>query len=143
VKGSFPSSQLGCYIFAGGGYCGLRPDGSGRIPPEADCARLVNQSGGATRFVLVLNAAARRLGFGSAELDSPSSEAHRLDMSLLELKQEVSRLNKRERRELQAYLIRLRHNTPEWKKATAKRIKAMQAGRRVTAEDLEARIGRG
>jgi len=64
-------------------------------------------------------------------------------MSLLELKQEVSRLNKRERRELHAYLIRLRHNTPEWKKATAKRIKAMQAGRRVTAEDLEARIGRG
>jgi hypothetical protein len=43
-------------------------------------------------------------------------------MSLLELKQEVSRLNKRERQELQAYLIRLRHNTPEWKKATAKRL---------------------
>jgi len=64
-------------------------------------------------------------------------------MSLLELKQEVSRLNKRERQELQAYLIRLRHNTPEWKKSTAKRIKAMQAGRRVTAKELEARISRG
>jgi hypothetical protein len=64
-------------------------------------------------------------------------------MSLLELKQEVSRLNRRERQELQAYLIRLRHNTPKWKKATAKRIKAMQAGRRVTAEELEARVSRG
>jgi hypothetical protein len=64
-------------------------------------------------------------------------------MSLLELKQEVSRLNRRERQELQAYLIRLRHNTPEWKKATAKRIKAMQAGRRVTAEELEVRVSRG
>jgi hypothetical protein len=64
-------------------------------------------------------------------------------MSLLELKQAVSRLNKHERRELQAYLIRLRHNTPEWKRAAAKRIGAMQAGRRVTAEDLEARMGRG
>lgn len=61
-------------------------------------------------------------------------------MSLLELKQEVSRLNRRDRQELHAYLIRLKHNTPEWKKATAKRIKAMQAGRRVTAEELEARI---
>jgi hypothetical protein len=95
------------------------------------------------RFALTLNPAAQELAIGSAKLDSPSSQVHRLEMSLLELKQEVSRLNKRERRELQAYLIRLRHNTPEWKRATAKRIKAMQAGRRVTAEDLEARIGRG
>jgi hypothetical protein len=95
------------------------------------------------RFALALNAAAQELGIGSAKLDSLSSQVHRLEMSLLELKQEVSRLNKRERRELQAYLIRLRHNTPEWKRATAKRINTMQAGRRVTAEDLEARIGRG
>jgi len=64
-------------------------------------------------------------------------------MSLLELKKEVSRLNKRDRQELHAYLIRLRHNTPEWKRATARRIKAMQAGRRVTAEELESRIVRG
>ncbi len=104
---------------------------------------LANQRRGAMGFALVLNAAAQELGIGSARLDSLSSQVHRLKMSLLELKQEVSRLNKRERRELQAYLIRLRHNTPEWKRATAKRIKAMQAGRRVTAEDLEARIGRG
>jgi len=59
-----------------------------------------------------------------------------------ELKQEISRLSKREHQELQAYLIRLRHNTPEWKEATAKRIKAMQAGRRVTAEELETRVSR-
>jgi hypothetical protein len=35
-------------------------------------------------------------------------------MGILELKQAVSRLSKRGRAELQAYLIRLRHNTPEW-----------------------------
>lgn len=64
-------------------------------------------------------------------------------MSLLELKQAASRLSKREREELHAYLIRLRHNTPEWKRATAKKIRAMQAGKRVSAEDLEARIARG
>jgi hypothetical protein len=64
-------------------------------------------------------------------------------MSLLELKQAASRLSKREREELHAYLIRLRHNTPEWKRATAKRINAMKAGKRVSAEELEARIARG
>ncbi|MCX6950859.1 MAG: hypothetical protein NTV51_01535 [Verrucomicrobia bacterium] len=64
-------------------------------------------------------------------------------MSLLELKQAVSQLSKRERTELQAYLIRLRHNTPEWKRATAKRARAMKAGKRVSAEELEARIARG
>ena len=78
-----------------------------------------------------------------AALDVNLPAGQLFDMSLLELKQEVTRLSKRERQELHAYLIRLKHNTPEWKKATAKRIKAMQAGRRVTAEELEARIARG
>ncbi len=64
-------------------------------------------------------------------------------MSLLELKQEVSRLSKRDRTELHAYLLRLKHDTPEWKKATAKRLKAMEAGRFVTAEELEKRIACG
>lgn len=64
-------------------------------------------------------------------------------MSILELKQAASRLSKREREELHAYLIRLRHNTPEWKRATARRLRAMQAGKRVSAEELEERIARG
>ena len=64
-------------------------------------------------------------------------------MSMLELKQRVMRLKKSERRELQAFLIRLRHETPEWKRETARRIKAMQAGRGVTLEELEKRIARG
>ena len=33
--------------------------------------------------------------------------------AMLELKQRVSRLTKNERRELNAYMIRLRHETPE------------------------------
>ena len=36
-------------------------------------------------------------------------------MSVLELKQELSRMSKRDRQELHAYLIRLKHETPEWK----------------------------
>jgi len=58
-------------------------------------------------------------------------------MSLLELKQEVCRLSKRDRQELFAYLLRLRHETPEWRRATAKRIQTMKAGRRVSVEALE------
>jgi hypothetical protein len=64
-------------------------------------------------------------------------------MSLLELKQAANRLTKREREELHAYLIRLRHNTPEWKRKTARTLNAMQAGKRVSAEQLEARIAGG
>ena len=63
-------------------------------------------------------------------------------MSILELKQAASQLSKRERQELHAFLIRLRHNTPEWKRATAARIRAMKTGKRVSAEELEARIVR-
>ena len=61
-------------------------------------------------------------------------------MSVLELKQEVSRMNKRGRQELFAYLIRLKHETPEWKKATASRVTEMKKGRVVTAGELAARI---
>ena len=76
-------------------------------------------------------------------LDLPNDPANFSTMSILELKQAASRLSKREREELQAYLIRLRHNTPEWKRTTARRIRAMVAGKRVSAEALETRIARG
>jgi len=62
-------------------------------------------------------------------------------MSLLELKQEVCRLSKRDRQELFAYLLRLRHEPPEWRRGTAKRIQAMKTGRRVSLEALEAVVG--
>ena len=62
-------------------------------------------------------------------------------MSVLEIKQELSRMSKRDRQELQAYLVRLKHETPEWKKATARRVAEMKKGRVVTAAELQARIG--
>ena len=61
-------------------------------------------------------------------------------MSVLEQKQELSRRSKRDRRELHAYLIRLKHETPEWKKAAARRVTEMKKGRVVTAAELQARI---
>jgi hypothetical protein len=54
----------------------------------------------------------------------------------------MKRLKSRELKELQLYLIRLRHSTPEWKRSTARKIRAVQAGRYVTAEALEKLIGR-
>lgn len=63
-------------------------------------------------------------------------------MSIHELKKAVSRLSKRERGELQAFLIYLRHDSPEWKRKTAKTIREMQAGKRVSAEAIRAHIAR-
>lgn len=64
-------------------------------------------------------------------------------MSLLELKQQISRLSQRERVELQTYLIRLKHGTPIWKRATAKKIREMKAGKFTSIEELETRFARG
>ena len=61
-------------------------------------------------------------------------------MSVLEMKQELSRMSKRERQELHAYLIRLKHETPEWKRAAAKRVAEMKKGRVMTGAEIEARI---
>ena len=61
-------------------------------------------------------------------------------MTLLAIKHEMRRLKPRELKELQSYLIRLRHSTPEWRRATARKIRTVQAGRYVTAEALEKRI---
>jgi hypothetical protein len=63
-------------------------------------------------------------------------------MTLLAIKRQMDRLSSRELKELNSHLIRLRHSTPEWRRATAKKIRAVQAGRYVTAESIEARIAR-
>jgi hypothetical protein len=52
-------------------------------------------------------------------------------MTMLELKEEVSRLSSRQRRELNAHLIRLRHQTPAWRKTISKRMREMDAGKKV------------
>ena len=64
-------------------------------------------------------------------------------MSVLEIKQNLSRLSGQEQREIQIYLQQLRRRTPAWKKATAKKINDVLAGKFVTIEELEARIRRG
>jgi hypothetical protein len=61
-------------------------------------------------------------------------------MTLLQLKQEISRLSLRERRELNAYMIRLRHERPEWKKEISRRMREMDAGKKVSLTEIERRI---
>jgi hypothetical protein len=64
-------------------------------------------------------------------------------VSILELKQQVSKLSKRQRQELHAYLVRMSHETPEWKRTTARRIDAMKRNRRVSHAELAERVRRG
>ncbi len=63
-------------------------------------------------------------------------------MTMLELKQAVSHLSKSQRRELNAYMIRLRHESPEWKKMISRRMREMDAGKKVALDELKRRIAR-
>jgi hypothetical protein len=58
-------------------------------------------------------------------------------VSVLQIKQSLSRLSAKEQREIQVYLHQLRRRTPAWKKATAKRIADVKSGKCVTLEELE------
>jgi hypothetical protein len=61
-------------------------------------------------------------------------------MRLLELKQEISRLSPSERRELSAYLVRLRNESQEGKEVINQRMTEMDQGRTVPLSDLEKRL---
>lgn len=61
-------------------------------------------------------------------------------MSILQVKQTLSRMSQRERQEVQLYLLRLKRETPAWKHLTAKKIREMQAGRFTTVEQLETQV---
>ena len=64
-------------------------------------------------------------------------------MSVLQIKQSLCRLSAKEQRESQVYLHQLRRRTPAWKKATAKRIAEVKAGKLTTIEQLEELHRRG
>ena len=64
-------------------------------------------------------------------------------MAILNLKQRLATLAETERRELSAYLIRLGQEKPAWKKETARRLREMAAGKKVTTAELRKRLGHG
>jgi len=61
-------------------------------------------------------------------------------MSILEIKQQVTRLSPSERRELSAYLVRLRNESDEGREALAAKMNDMDSGKKVTADELQQRI---
>src|SRR5439155_9580963 len=81
-----------------------------------------------------------RIFFPSTALPKQRASFYFHAMSVLEIKQELSRMSKRDRQELQAYLIRLKHETPKWKKAAARRVAEMKKGRGLTSAELQGRI---
>ena len=64
-------------------------------------------------------------------------------IAILDLKQRLASLAETERRELSAYLIRLGQEKPAWKKETARRLREMAAGKKVTTAELRRRLGHG
>jgi hypothetical protein len=49
---------------------------------------------------------------------------------MLQLKQQLSRLNPKEREEVTAFLLRLKQESPAWQKEMAQRMTEMDAGRK-------------
>jgi hypothetical protein len=79
-------------------------------------------------------------GLATSPLDREHGVANLSRVTLLQLKQEISRLSLRERRELNAYMIRLRHERPEWKKMVSRRMREMDSGKKVSLEQVERRM---
>ncbi len=62
------------------------------------------------------------------------------ESKLLTIKQQLTKLSERERREVSAFLIRLGQESPEWKKETARRLKEMDAGRKTSVAEIRSRL---
>lgn len=62
-------------------------------------------------------------------------------VSLIALKQTLTKLSERDRRELSVFLIRRGYEGSEWKRETARRLKAMDAGRKTSVSDLRRQLG--
>lgn len=61
-------------------------------------------------------------------------------MSIAEVKAKISKMNARQRREIEIHLLNLRSATPAWKKETARRLRDAKAGKSFTAAQVETLI---
>jgi hypothetical protein len=61
-------------------------------------------------------------------------------MGIAEIKASITKMNARQRREIEIHLLSLRAATPAWKKETARRIRDAKAGKSFTATQVEALI---
>ena len=60
--------------------------------------------------------------------------------ALLDLKQQLSRLSEKERRQISAFIIRRGQETAAWKKETARRLDDMAAGKKVSVAKLRRQL---
>lgn len=61
-------------------------------------------------------------------------------MSITEVKASITKMNARQRREIEIHLLNLRAATPVWKKETARRLRDAKAGKSFTATQVGALI---
>lgn len=65
-------------------------------------------------------------------------------MSVLEIKQGIARLSRKDRREVELFLLRLKHSSPEWKRDAARKVRDYKAGKALPLEKVEHLLrGRG
>jgi len=62
-------------------------------------------------------------------------------MSVEEVKARIAKMNQRQRREIQLYLIQLRSETPAWKRETARRNRELLAGKGLSLAEAKKRLG--
>jgi len=62
-------------------------------------------------------------------------------MSVEEVKARIAKMNTRQRREIQLYLIQLRSETPAWKKETARRNRELLEGKGITLTEARKSLG--
>lgn len=61
-------------------------------------------------------------------------------MSVEEVKERIAKMNARQRREIQLYLIQLRSETPAWRKETTRRNRELAAGKGVAFAELKKQL---
>jgi cytochrome c553 len=61
--------------------------------------------------------------------------------AILDLKQKLSKLSGRDRQEIAAYLLRLKHEAPEWKREVSRRMREMDRGKKIRLGDVLKRVG--
>ncbi len=64
-------------------------------------------------------------------------------VAILELKQRLSRLSEKDRRMASAYLLRLRHESANGRRRSARIMKEMDSGKKIRLQDLSASLGHG
>ena len=62
-------------------------------------------------------------------------------VAILDLKQKLSKLSARERREMTSYLLRLKHESSEGRKETSRRMREMDQGKKNRLTDLKKSLG--